>query len=847
MSRWRTPALGLVGLTLLSDLALAVPALRYGAAFFLLWLAPGLAWGLHLAGRDRPGADEAAIGLGLGLATTSLLTLLLSYIPGPFPGWPLAATVNLLVASTALPRRRGGHRERTERPGGSPASLRVLCLSVVLISSLLRAVNLDYSEFQGDEGVIMVRAAATLLGDPNQLFFHQKGPLEILVPVATWSLSATINEWQARLPFALAGTLGVLAVSLLGTRLLSRRAGLIGGLILALNGYFVGFGRIVQYQSLVLAMTGLGLLALWLWGERREDRWIVVGGFLLACGLLAHYDAALALPAALYLAVRGLRSPHHSDAEATEKERFPFPSLRLCGGTSTSLWAVFAVALALSVLALFYLPYALHPNFAKTVAYLRAERVGTGGPVYDNLLSTLPLTTLYNSTYYVILLALLLAAAGFRPFRRWWMAVPAVCLTALIAGTVGRYEAGPYVAAVAAGVWLAAAVLSRRTSPGERAIWLWFAAPFIFHYFLVWDPRTHVLNAFPAASLLAATALTPLLGPPPAAGREEGRAARPRRAWWGAMVFTALALYAFLGYYTWMVFVDHTPEYRRTWPEHRSPLYWTPYEDLPRFGLFGFPYRAGWKAVGGLMAEGDLVGVYASNEEEEITRWYTRGAERTYCPGPDLYLIAARVQDEMPVDQADLEANYHPVGVVRVGGEVKMWLYRPGPSEGEPAVYDVEDFEREFDAGTTPEAVLPRPPTDIATVGAVLGGQVRLVGYRLDTDDARPGGSLRLTLYWESLVPMQTSYQVFTHLYDGTMWGQHDSAPGCGLWPTTRWEPGRLVRDDHLIPIAPDAPAGEVPLLVGMYDLGTGARLPVVGPDGEPAGDAVLLTTVVLP
>jgi len=839
MSRWRNPALALVGLTLLADLALAVPGVRYVGAFLLLWVLPGFAWGWHLAGRRWPGVEEAAVGLGLGFGTTSLLALALSYLPGPFPGRLLAVGVHLLVVPTVLPRRHGRHPEVSEK---TSVPLRALCVSVVIISSLFRLVNLGYSEFQGDEGVIMVRAAAALTGSPDQLFLHQKGPLEVLLPMATWSLSTTINEGQARLPFALAGIVGVLAVSLLGARFLNRRAGLLGGLLLAVNGYFVGFGRIVQYQSLVLMMTGLGLLALGLWQERGEDRWLLAGASLLACGLLGHYDAALALPAALYLVLR----------RRVELRGRVVPT-------------VAALILAAGVLALFYLPFALHPNFAKTVAYLRAERVGTGGPVYNNLLRTLPLTTLYNSTYYVVFLALMLVAAGFRPFRRWGRVVPVVCVLLLVGATTGATaescpygvgagpvgaglrarpggataEGRPYGAAVAAVVWLVAIVVSRHTSPGERAIWLWFAVPFLFHYFLVWDPRTHVLNAFPAASLLAAFPLGGLWAGQARRSSPLGRVARQ-----GALL-VGLALYVLFGYYIWMMFVDHTPEYRRTWPEHRNPVYWTPYEELPRFGLFGFPYRAGWKAVGTLMAEGDLAGVYASNEEEEITRWYTRGAERTYCPGPDLYLIAARVQDETPVDRVDLEANYHLAAVVRVGGEPKLWLYRPGPPGGKPALYDVEDFEGRFDGGTRPEAVLPRPPADIAPVEAVLGDRVRLVGYRLDTSDACPGGSLRLTLYWEPLVPMQTGYQVFTHLYDGTMWGQHDSTPGCGLWPTTRWEPGRWVRDDHVLSIADDAPAGEIPLLVGMYDLGTGARLPVTGPGGR--GDAVYLTTVVLP
>ena len=810
----RSPALVLVGLTLLADVALAVPALRYGATVFLLWLAPGLVWSLHLAGGRWPKGAEMAVGLGLGIVSGAGATLVLHYVAGAFPGWLLALVANLLVAlSLAAGSRRRLPEGEVPSAAGPPRRWLPLA-AVVVVAALPRLVNLGYSQFQGDEGVIMVRAAAALMGDAEQLFLHQKGPLEVLVPMATWSLSGTIDEFQARLPFALAGVLGVVGVYLLGTHVLGRRAGLAGGLLLAVNGYFVAFGRIVQYQSLVLATTGLGLLALWLWCEGRGNRWLLASGALLGCGLLAHYDAALALPAAVYLV--GLRLWRE---RASWRPHLP--------------WLLAALALAVVVVGLFYLPFALHPNFANTLAYLRAERVGTGGPVYNNLLHTLPLTVLYTSAYYVVAVAGLLVLASWRASQGRWRVVPVACAVGLVAATwLGRAEGGPGPAvAIAAGaLWLAAVVWAGRVAPSERAIWLWFGVPFLFHYFLVWDPRTHVLNAFPAACLLAGVALQWL-------GERLQRTAVRR-----VLLVAGLGLYALFSGYVWRTFVDHSPEVQRTWPEHRSALYWTPYDELPRFGLFGFPYQAGWRAVARLVDDGELVGVYASNEEEEITRWYTLGSERTYCPGPDYYLIAARVQDEMAVDREDLSANYHLAAEVRVGGETRLWLYRSGSAPVQPVVYDAEDFASPM----RPADVLPGLPPEVIPVGTVLDGRFRLAGYRLDATDARPGGSLRLTLYWEALVPTRTSYQVFTHLYDGRMWGQRDSTPGCGLWPTSRWEPGRLVRDDHVLLIADDAPVGALPLTVGMYDLGSGVRLPAAGPDGVPLGDAILLTTVVL-
>ena len=114
----------------------------------------------------------------------------------------------------------------------------------------------------------MISAAETLEGHSDALFLRGKGPGEVLLPMALWRLTGTVNELIARLPFAIAGLLMVLTVYLLGRRLWSERVGLIAAGLLALNGFMVGFSRIVQYQVLVVWMSALALLCVWEWRAR---------------------------------------------------------------------------------------------------------------------------------------------------------------------------------------------------------------------------------------------------------------------------------------------------------------------------------------------------------------------------------------------------------------------------------------------------------------------------------------------------------------------------------------------------------------------------------------------------
>ena len=770
----RRPSLWILLLAPLLNAALLLEPVRYWAAFGLLWLLPGLGYAALLSkGSKGPRGEDLAVGLGLGIGTIALLTLLLHYIPGPLrPSLLLVGVDALLAGLIALGLRA--------EPSADALRLKDIpwpALAVILISSaLLRLVHLGYSEFQGDEAVVLMRAAASLTGDGAQLFYHQKGPLEVLLPMATWSLNGAINEWQARLPFAFAGILGVVAVYLVGRRWLDGRAGAAGASLLAVNGYFVGFGRIVQYQSLVLAMTSLGLLALWRWYEEEATRWLLTGAALLAFGLLGHYDAALTLPAAGYIVLSRMGALYRRGGERS----IPWRAL---GG---------AAATGLIVLLPFYLPFVLHPNFGKTLGYLGA-------------------------------LALALAAAAFLSFRRSMLLVPAGCL--LLALMLPARAAGPVLTLLLAVVFL------REKAPSRRAAWLWFGAPFVFTFFLVWDPRTHVLNAYPGAVLLAGLVIDRIVGD----ARSKGRL---------FLMGSLLVGWVFLAGFPYLMFVHHEPEIKRTWPEHQPTLYWRPDLQVPEEGYFGFPYRAGWKVVGALMEQGGIEGPYASNEEQAITDWYTRGGERTYCESPSWYLIAENVQDEVPVDLAAHERSRRLWATVRVGGKPRIQVYHRAPVTTTAGTYDVHAFASEFDARTTPSHVLSQHPSGFTPTAYTLGQDVELVGYRLDAGQAHPGGSVTVVLYWRARRPLLKNYQVFTHLYDGTLWGQHDGAPACAMRPTTLWEPGRIVRDEHVIPVDPDAPVGGIGLFIGMYDLQSGERLPVDHPDRAAPDDAIPLTTV---
>jgi hypothetical protein len=162
---------------------------------------------------------------------------------------------------------------------------------------------------------------------------------------------------------------------------------------------------------------------------------------------------------------------------------------------------------------------------------------------------------------------------------------------------------------------------------------------------------------------------------------------------------------------------------------------------------------------------------------------------------------------------------------------------------------------------------LPRQTYEsmIPSVQVTLGERIQLVGYVLETESSvqssglceppqflervtlQPGERLYLTLIWQPLSQIADDYTVFSHLYseDGRLWGQKDSQPVGGSYPTSRWQLGEAIVDRYEILLDAEAPGGEYLLTAGMYDLVTGDRLPVAGDDEFLMDqDRILLTTI---
>jgi 4-amino-4-deoxy-L-arabinose transferase-like glycosyltransferase len=819
----------------LADLLLVAPAgtMPRVAGAMLLLLLPGLALA-EVFLPNTPRLLRWVVGLGTSIMLIPILALSLHNLPGPVSLWMAVALLNLLVAGPPLiravvvPRPAG---TTTPAPGSATLSTTVWLLAAVIAGGIvLRFAWLDYSEFQGDEALAMISAAEVIEGHADALYLRGKGPGEVLLPVMLWRLTGTINEGIARLPFAVAGSLVPAMGFLLATSLFSRNpsgpaAGLAAAILLAVNGFMVAFSRIVQYQALVVLMSGLALLCAGHWyRDRGGMRWLPWCGLFLGAGLLAHYDTLLVVPAVVYLIAAGLR----------RTDRLP------AGRTAVALLSG-GIAVA-AVSGLFYVPYLLDPQAARTGSYL-GDRIGDQ-LIKNNLASFQQLNVFYTSFFYHALTGLLVLAwlawtarraRGLRrlPGASVWL--PGLLTIAVLGVTIWPHALRtPSIdlAGLPFTVLLLCACLAVGLDDGRRAVVLWLAVPFLGYNFGVAVPLTHIYTIVPAWTLLAGLAVA-------------GVVPYLTRRWYIARpaAVAALCVSALFTGYVVLAYLRHDVEFRQDWPRSHVPLYWTPYVDTPPTGFFGFPHRTGWKAVGALYAAGRLVGDYGSNEEPDITAWYTRGAARACDPAPNYYFIADGVVDPWPVDMPAIQAAYDLAGRVTLPNGRGLTVYEARPTTERLGPLDLSALEAAFDRSATPDA-FARSGGGGQAVAANLGGLVRLMSYDIDTQRAWPGGRLTVTLYWQPLQQLAEDYHVFVHLEAGPVRSQADGRPVCWTYPTTDWRPGQVIADHYALAILPDTPPGAHPLLVGMYAPTDGRRLDVLGADGVPTGSAVSLGDV---
>lgn len=846
-----------VGLLIIANgliLGQAPPELRSGAAFILLSWLPGWVWWpffygsanaastqnrcLSLSKAGQPSLSTGSgngyycsiispefltrliFSVGLSLALTILSTLGAVYLPGPLTASRLLVILNFIIISGLLITWRNPQSATNQSVSIDylPLAISLLLIAGLILAAGLRLPRLGYAEFHEDEAEALMLGVRLLQGEDYALFLHRKGPAQMLLPVAFWLLTDQLTETLARLPFALSSLLSVLTLTLLAGRWFGWPAGLIAGLLWAVNGYAVAFGRMVQYQAIIFFLGPLALYGLYLAGREARFRLTLLAALLLATCLLAHFDALLLLPAAGYLSWRVYRQPNSS------------PAMLLMAGLLFGL-----------LLATFYIPYFLDPEFTHTTHYLTESRIKPGW-LYNNLALLQRLDAAYSSPFYLPILAIgglwfvLLVGEGSlkRLLRTSGIILNLTFGLSFLASLTTMWQANLWRIGqlnLAMGPWgltgLLAFILVEKISQTveSRAMLLMVGAPFLGYGFLVDDPRTHLYILYPGAVVMA--------------GFGWSQISRLLVTQWQRWLLYPVGLIWLIGVgaYLWLIFLQTESALNRVHREWSASIWASVYDELPApREYFGYPKRVGWKTIGALRTAGHLPGDFRSvNEDFIVPIWYTYGEPRSCYETPAHFFLRTSETDWQP------PAEYQANGQVVREGETQLQIFSASYIEPiDRATYQLADYEAAFDQLATPQQFIHQAePAQL--VGTQFGPAIRFVGYDLPTTTVSPGEVLRLSLYWQALTEPGDYYRAFVHLTDGqTLWGQQDDNPVCRL-PTTIWRAGQRGRGQFRLTLPADMPPGRYPLIIGLYQAETLERLPITQGPGQIGDDFLWL------
>lgn len=114
-------------------------------------------------------------------------------------------------------------------------------------------------------------------------------------------------------------------------------------------------------------------------------------------------------------------------------------------------------------------------------------------------------------------------------------------------------------------------------------------------------------------------------------------------------------------------------------------------------------------------------------------------------------------------------------------------------------------------------------PVDFETftqVNVQFGEHITLEQYALSSEIVEPGDVLQIQLHWSTDFTLEKRYKVFIQLInpEGVLVAQRDSEPGGGQLPTTSWQPGETIVDNHALIVPNDLPMTHYSLILGFYN-----------------------------
>lgn len=354
----------------------------------------------------------------------------------------------------------------------------ILFVFLLTVAAFFRFVFLGYSDLQGDETkVFEYRNTEDIL---KFLLNNSKGPGQYMVAKLTEMLgiSSMDPEFLYRMPFAIAGFISVYLFYFIAKKFYNERIGINVLLVASLNGFFIAFSRIIQYQAFMILLALISSLFFLNFLKEGNKKYLFLSSLTGVVAALFHYDAV----------------------------SFIIPQLTLLFLIEDKVknYGIYFFGLATSLI--FYVPYVLSESFQSTFKYLVNDRA-VANFSYDSVLYSLKLSSVYMSKEYLVIIfaALVLALWNLKLQSFYYRGVLFVLLLVIC----GRYYVGhPYKPLILFSTLLSffsfiPIFLSSGITLTKKYFYIWFLISFTIYFLILNKPLTHIYAVFVPLTFLA--------------------------------------------------------------------------------------------------------------------------------------------------------------------------------------------------------------------------------------------------------------------------------------------------------------------------------------------------------
>lgn len=483
-----------------------------------------------------------------------------------------------------------------------------LITAIFFLALFTRYYKLDYSNFQGDEAVI-VSTTDYNFKDFRYILKNQfKGPGEYMTAYIAKKLPLNDIELKFRFPFFIASIVYVI-LFLYTVINIYKENFFIASIIFLFSGLILSLSRIAQYQSFVLLFSLFITIQFNKYIDTRKMIYLYITGLAIAIGSFYHFDVLLLFAV---ISIFLLINKNIKDL---------------------ILFSLFTISVTLAIWTAFY-PLS---SILTMINYILTKRL-SNADFTDNFTYSVTLLNLYHTKEYLFITASLLLLYLYKQSKSIMLKMLLVLLLiSLLLRIVYAFDFYiGYIATIILFVLFTYFYLSknRRSLPHkELFINIYFLGSFALYFLIMQKPLTHIYNViFPAAIIC-------------------GLSFKYIHSWAKLMLLIIISASTLSFYY--VVYANSDNEYPFD-DENYIFGQLKSIEDKKLDGVFGFLYFRDYDKIANEMNKFDSnIKNYQSNEKSKITDYYLKSFIRSNdLPYYYVDIYKPQSQDKPSIDKS---------------------------------------------------------------------------------------------------------------------------------------------------------------------------------------------------